>query len=303
MHVTRRFILGSGAAAFGQLLPGLSLAEVMLGGARLTTVSDGHLTLPPEFVFGPMPQEELAPVLESFGLSGQPLTPPCNLTLYRDGTSTVLFDAGAGSGFMPTAGKLLGHLDAAGVAPEEVTHVIFTHGHPDHLWGVLDDFDDPLFGEARHLMGRSEWDYWFDPATVDSIGAERAAFAVGAKRRLAVIEDMVEFFGDGDEILTGIGAVLTPGHTPGHMSFEIRAGSETAFISGDAISNHHVAFARPEWESGSDQDMGLAAKTRVALLDRLAAEKALLFGFHLPEGGIGRVEAGGIGAYRFVPEA
>lgn len=302
MRLTRRRFIGAAGAGIGlAALPRFALAEASLGTATLTTVSDGHLVLPPAFIFGAMPEDELAPILESYGLAGQPLTPPCNLTLYRDGTNTVLFDAGAGSGFMPSAGEVVSHLEAAGVAPADVTHVVFTHAHPDHLWGVLDDFDDPLFPDARHFMGRAEWDYWYDPATVDTIGAERAAFAVGAKRRMEMIEDIVEFFDDGDEVVPGIAAVLTPGHTPGHMSFEIRNGPDTAFVSGDAISNHHVAFARPDWESGSDQDMALAARTRVELMDRLAAEKTLLLGFHLPEGGIGRVETGGVGAYRFVP--
>lgn len=300
MTLTRRMFLGSAAALAGlPALPRQSVADLPVGAATLTTVSDGYLALPPDFIFGPMPRDELAPIREAYGLTGDQLTPECNLTLWRDGTNTVLFDAGSGSQFMPTAGKLMDALDAAGVAPEDVTHVVFTHGHPDHLWGVLDDFDDPLFSNAAHLMGRDEWDYWWNPATVDRIGTARQAFAAGAKRRMEMIEGMVDFFDDGDEVLPGIAAVLTPGHTPGHMSFELRNGSGGVFVSGDAISNHHVAFARPGWESGSDQDMPLAAKTRIRLMDRLATEGTTLIGFHLPDGGIGRVERDG-SAYRFV---
>ena len=110
----------------------------------------------------------------------------------------------------------------------------------------------------------------------------------------------VEPIADGERV-GSFTAHHTPGHTPGHMSFEIRNGGDAAFVSGDAISNHHVAFARPGWESGSDQDMPLAAQTRTALMDRLAQDKLLLLGFHLPGGGIGRVERTG-GAYRFLVE-
>ena len=301
MDLKRRTFIGGAGAALGlATLPRIAMAELKLGNASLVTLSDGHLTLPASFIFGPMPEAELAPILADYGLTDQPLTPECNLTLYRDGTNTVLFDAGSGATFMPTAGTLLDSLDAAGVAPEDITHVVFTHAHPDHLWGVLDDFNDPLFTNAAHLMGRGEWDYWWDPDTVDRIGPERAAFAVGAKRRMEAIEDAMDFFDDGDEVLPGIAAVLTPGHTPGHMSFEIRNGSDAVFVSGDAISNHHVAFARPGWESGSDQDMALAAQTRSALLDRLASDGTTLFGFHLPDGGIGLAEKADDG-YRFVP--
>ena len=125
--------------------------------------------------------------------------------------------------------------------------------------------------------------------------------AVGAKRRLEAIEGTVEFFSDGDEILPGIQAVSTPGHTPGHMSFEVRSGSDAAMIVGDAIGNHHIAFLRPEWPSGSDQDTEIGASTRIALLERIVADDLKIAGFHLPGGGIGRVERAGQ-EYRFLPE-
>ena len=208
---------------------------------------------------------------------------------------------GSGADFMPSAGKLVSSLDAIGLTPEDITHVLFTHAHPDHIWGVLDDFDDPLFAEATYMMGRAEWDYWWNPETVDTIGAARAPFAVGAKRRMEAIEDAVELFDDGDEVLPDIAAIASYGHTPGHMAFEVRAGDDAALIVGDAIGNHHAAFARPDWPSGSDQDQDTAISTRTQLLDRLAGEQMRLVGFHLPDGGMGRVERTG-GAYRFVPE-
>lgn len=300
MNFTRRRLLRSAAAVpFAGLLPRLATAEINLGVATLTTVSDGSLMLPGEFIFDPMPKDELAPILTEFDLSSERLTPECNLALYRDGTNTVLFDVGSGPDFMPTAGKILDGLDTVGLASEDVTHVIFTHAHPDHIWGLLDDFDEPLFHEATYLMGRAEWDYWWNPETVNEVGEARAAFAVGAKRRMDVIKDAVELFDDGDEVLPGIAAVATPGHTPGHMAFEVRQGSNAVMIVGDAIGNHHVAFRRPEWESGSDQDAAIAVSTRKMLFDRLTSEQMAMIGFHLPDGGIGRAEKASDG-YRFV---
>ncbi|MDK3017220.1 MBL fold metallo-hydrolase [Pseudodonghicola flavimaris] len=307
MQITRRRLLQTGGAGLALAGTGAgrlwAATELSFGGVTVQTLSDGHLVLPADFIFGPMPEAELAPLLSDFGLSADaPLNAPCNVTLLRDGDRVVLFDAGAGNAFQPSAGELLGALDAAGLAPEDITHVVFTHGHPDHLWGVLDDFDDPLFANATHLMGRAEWAYWYDPATVDSIGSARTSFAVGARRRLEVLEDAITFFDDGAEILPGVAARASFGHTPGHMSFEIRRGTEAVMVVGDAIGNGHLAFARPGWPSGSDQDQTLAAATRLALLDQLAYEQMRLIGFHLPAGGLGRAEKTSDG-YRFVPEA
>ena len=300
MTLSRRTFL-QGAAALPVLgaMPRLATANMALGSATLTTVSDGSLMLPGSFIFDPMPKDELAPILAQYGQDSERLTPECNLALYRDGTNTVLFDVGSGPDFMPTAGTIVDSLDAIGLAPEDITHVLFTHAHPDHIWGLLDDFDEPLFYEASYMMGRAEWDYWWNPETVNTIGDARAAFAVGAKRRMEAIEDAVMLFDDGDEVLPGIAALSTPGHTPGHMAFEVRQGTEAALIVGDAIGNHHVAFAKPGWESGSDQDGITAAATRQMLLDRLSQEQMALVGFHLPDGGIGRAEKEG-SAYRFV---
>lgn len=300
MRISRRtFVAGAAAGvAVGAGLPWRALAEITLGEAKLTAVSDGHLMLPGSFIFAGLPEAEVAAIVEPMGVSMEALEPPCNVTLLQMGDRVVLFDVGSGPDFMPTAGELLGNLEAAGVGPEQVTDVIFTHAHPDHIWGLLDEFDEPLFPDARYAMGRAEWDYWWNPETVDTIGAERQAFAVGAKRRMEAIEDRVEFFDDGAEVLPGVAAVACVGHTPGHMGFEIRQGSESVMVVGDAIGNHHVAFAKPGWEVNSDQDPELGAATRVALMDRLAAEQMVMVGFHLP-GGIGRAEKDGEG-YRWV---
>lgn len=300
--ITRRCFLRTAASAgLASQLPLLSHASTSFGSVMLDTVSDGHLELPASFLVGEMPSEEVTRILAQHGADGEILKSPCNLTLLRDGKNTILFDAGSGAGFMPTAGELIDTLDAIGVAPDDVTHVIFTHAHPDHLWGVLDDFDDPVFFNASHHIGRAEWDYWTNPETVNTIGEARASFAVGAARRLAAIEDAIDFFDAGNEVLPGILAVDSSGHTPGHMAFEVRSGNQSVMIVGDAIGNGHLAFAMPAEHSGSDQDGEKGATTRIALLDRLATEQMPMVGFHLPQGGLGHVEHYD-GNYRFIPE-
>ncbi|MGI9365891.1 MAG: MBL fold metallo-hydrolase, partial [Rhizobiaceae bacterium] len=166
----------------------------------------------------------------------------------------------------------------------------------------LDDFDDLLFSNASYMIGKTEWGYWLDPKTVDSIGDARASFAVGAKRRLEMIEDQITFFADGDEVMPGVAARATFGHTPGHMAFEIRQGSSAVMILGDCIGNDHIAFAKPEWNSGSDQDQETAAQTRVSLMGQLFKEKMQVIGYHLSGNGLGYVDKSSNG-YVFVPEA
>ncbi|MEE4188699.1 MAG: MBL fold metallo-hydrolase [Roseobacter sp.] len=272
-----------------------------VGESEVISVSDGNLVLPGSMFFDGLPQAELMPILEAAEVAPEQVTPPCNLTLLRQGDRLVLFDAGSGPAFMPSAGSILDSLDQLGIAAEDITDVIFTHAHPDHLWGVLDDFDEPVFYEARHLISEAEWAYWTDPATVNSIGEARASFAVGAARRLDTIAEQMAFFKDGEEVLPGVMSLATHGHTPGHTSFEIRDGSAAVMVGGDAIGNHHVALARPEWLSGSDQDPETGAATRLRLLDRIVTDDIALLGFHLPQGGLGRLERRGEG-YHFTPE-
>ncbi len=304
MRINRRTVLAGGASALGLGLLNPSSVwastSMQLGDVRIDTLSDGNLILPGNFILGDAPVAEADAILASHGLTRDQFAPDCNVTLLRDGDRTILFDVGAGADFQQSAGKLAEALEIAEVDPYDVTDVVFTHAHPDHLWGLLDDFDDLTFPEANYYIGRKEWDYWINPETKTNIDEGRTSFAVGAERRLKAIENNIEFFDDGQEILPGIAARASYGHTPGHMAFEVRSGSESAMIVGDAIANHHVAFERPDWTSGSDQNMDLGASTRVALLDQLAHEKMAVIGFHLPSPGIGMVERDG-NNYRFVP--
>lgn len=306
MLTRRRLLTIAGAASVtlgGTALPlrrAWAATTLELGATRIDTLSDGHLVLPGDFMLGDVSAEEKAALMAKYAIPAQ-VESPCNVTILRDGTNTVIFDVGAGPDFMPTAGKLSEALDALGVAPEDVTHVVFTHAHPDHLWGVLDEFDEPVFANARHLMGAAEHAYWIDPATVDSIGEARRTFAAGALRRLETLADRVETFEDGQDVLPGVRAMASYGHTPGHTSFLVTQGNGSALVVGDAIGNATIAFQEPARHAGADQDGAMGATTRAALLQMLAAEALPMVGYHLPEGGIGRVESAG-DAYRFIPE-
>lgn len=290
MSITRRTALLSAAALGLGLSRSWALTEFRDGDLTVQTVSDGKLVLPADLlVADPAMLAEIRPILADAGI-GDSYDSPLNVTLMRRGDQLVLFDAGSGSGFMQDAGLLVDSLAAIGIAPEDITHLLFTHAHPDHIWGVLDDFDEPLFVNAAHLINRTERDFWMDPATMDSIDPSRQSFVSGARRRIETLGDRLQSFDDGDEVLPGVTARLTPGHTPGHTSFDIDG---RFMVIGDAVTNAHLALLRPELLSGSDQDPEMAATTRAALLDQLAGSGTIISGYHLPNGGMGRIERDG----------
>ena len=158
MTITRRkFIKTSTTGALTVAIPSLSWSQIDLGSASISTISDGTITLPGSLSFdSSMPSDELDVILNDFDLSKDELTRECNLTLYDDGSKKVLFDAGAGVDFLNGMGNLVESLEAIDLSTDEITDVVFTHAHPDHIWGVLDDFDDLTFQNANYHIGRTE---------------------------------------------------------------------------------------------------------------------------------------------------
>lgn len=287
MHLNRRYFLHCAAALGVVGTRAWTVSELAFEDFTIQSVSDGKLVLPVGFLVpDSIDRDEIAPLLAEAGISGDSYEAPLNLALLRRGEYLILFDAGSGPDFMPTAGKLSEALDAIGIAPDQITHVVFTHAHPDHIWGVLDDFDEALFVNARHLINRVERDFWIDPATLGTIEPARQSFAAGAMRRIEALGDRLEVFEDGDQVAPGVTARMTPGHTPGHTSFDLDG---QAFVTGDMVTNAHLGFRKPDLPSGSDQNPEIASKTRIKALNMLADSGIPIVGYHLPDGGIGKV--------------
>jgi glyoxylase-like metal-dependent hydrolase (beta-lactamase superfamily II) len=222
-----------------------------------------------------------------------------NVSYLKRGKDIILFDCGSGPNFVPGTGKLIEALKTQDIMPEMVTHVIFSHGHPDHLWGALDDFDTPAFANAKYFFPRLEWDYWFGADIYSKLPEDRHSFAAGAQRILKILEPVVQKFKAGEEFVSGIAAIATPGHTPGHMAFEMKTEQGSAIIGADALTHPILSFQKPDWSGAFDEDGNEAAKSRRQLLSKAVTEKSLFVGYHLPNGGVGRVEAKD-GAYRFI---
>lgn len=299
-RLTRRTVLSAGAAlaAGASLLRPMqswALSTLETGGLRIDSLSDGHIEFAADFAWQAIPEGDRAALL---GPLGMPLAgvveSPLNVTLLRHDGRVVLFDAGSGPDFVPTAGRLADALAALDLAPEDVTDIVFTHAHPDHLWGVLDDFDEPAFAHAALHMGAAELAFWSDPATTATLPEDQQAFGAGAARRLAALDGQIATFGNGDTVLPGVVAVATPGHTPGHMSFAIGTPGAGLFVTGDFVTST-VSMARPHIGASTDHDPQQAHATRAAMLARLADEGWTILGYHLPGGGIGRVARAGDG--------
>lgn len=287
----------AGAASLAAATPILKVAaDIAIGpDAKLTILSDGNINLPLSML-----ARDVAPATlkEIVGQSDE-FTSVLNITCLRRGKEVVLFDCGAGANFITGSGKLQASLESQGIAAESVTHVVFTHLHPDHFWGALDDFDSPAFPNAKWLVNKAEVDFWADPGIFQRLPEDRHMFAAGAQRVLKGLGDVLEHRAPGQEWLPGVFAFETPGHTPGHTSFELKAGGDTVIVLGDALTHGKISFEHPEWMPAADHDGDQAIKTRKTVLARAADEKLRVIGYHLP-GAVGRVERAA-GAYRFVP--
>ena len=300
-------LAGLGAALAAPLLrsgrahaavPGLRRS---VGTIDVTVVSDGALTVPLSFSLPEIPSADAAAFLSAHGLpaAGGPIA--TNVSLVASGSELVLVDAGSGANFQPSAGKLAENLEAAGVEPDKITKVVFTHAHADHLWGAIDDFDDSeRFPNASYVISAQEWDFWVDPGTPARVPDWLKGMALASARILKRLEGKLERRNAGEGVAAGLTFVDTAGHTPGHMSVMVESGGERLLIGADALSHPAASFARPDWRWGSDYDSDRAVATRRRLLDLLALERIALIGFHLPWPGHGRVERRGTG-YRFVP--
>lgn len=301
---TRRAALAGGVAAAiapwaGRPARAQFIARSAAGGGELGILSDGGLTLPVSAAARGVPEDALTALLAQGGHSGPTIQSSLNVPVLKRGSEVILFDCGGGPNFMATAGKLPAAMAAAGIDPASVSHVLLTHAHPDHLWGAADDFDAPAYANATYHLSQGEWDYWMDPGLFGKLPETQHAFAAGAQRILKLIEPKLKRFRPGEEPVAGIAAIDTAGHTPGHVSFEVRGGGEPFVVTGDAITHPIVSFQRPDWPGGFDRDGEQAAASRRKLLDRLATDRLLLSGYHLPNGGLGRAERSG-SAYRFV---
>jgi glyoxylase-like metal-dependent hydrolase (beta-lactamase superfamily II) len=307
----RGFLGGLSSAAAAMLVSGVvhpnaaraaaaAAHEFSIGQSKVTVLSDGTIGLGLSFALPETDLREVEALLAQNGLPEDGFIAQLNVTLIRAGDELILVDAGSGSNFQDTAGKLVAALDAGGIDPESVMKVVFTHAHPDHLWGAIDEFEEPRFPNATYVVADRELDFWRHPDTVKKVPESLQGMAAGSSRILRLLESKIEVRKAGDAVGPGLMLVDTPGHTPGHVSVLVESAGEKLLVGGDVLGHPVVSFTRPDWTWGTDTDPEKGIATRKTTLAMLASERIPLLGYHLPWPGLGRVERSG-NAYRFVP--
>jgi glyoxylase-like metal-dependent hydrolase (beta-lactamase superfamily II) len=270
-----------------------------LGTIEITVISDGTLAFPAETLWLDRAEDARGLLTSTF----QPPSPvglEINTVLVNTGDRLVLIDAGCGvDKFQKTTGRLLGNLAAAGYAPGDIDTILFTHFHFDHLWGISDHNNASLlFPSAEFVASQTEVAFWSAPDLADKLPPAQQPRVTQANLKLAtprlrLIKAMAE-------VVPGVTTFGTPGHTPGHLAVNISSGREQLLLTGDVVVNSAVSFLHPEWPFGFDIDVPQATRTRMAFLDRAAADKTLVGSYHLPFPGFGHVVRER-GAYRWLP--
>jgi glyoxylase-like metal-dependent hydrolase (beta-lactamase superfamily II) len=223
-----------------------------------------------------------------------------NAFVIDSGAKTYIVDAGTGPSLGATLGKLDANLAAAGFKPSDISMLLTTHLHPDHIGGSVKD-GKPVFEAAEFVVSEADRAFWSNPANRAQADEPAKAFFDLATASLKAYGDRVRVVAGGAEAAPGITAVALPGHTPGHTGYRIASGGETLLIWGDIVHAAPLQLPRPELTLSFDVNQALAAKTRKALLEQVAADRTLVAGAHLPFPGIGHIEAAKGGGYRFVP--
>ncbi|MFN5959766.1 MAG: MBL fold metallo-hydrolase [Planctomyces sp.] len=225
-----------------------------------------------------------------------------NILCLQIGSERVLIDAGSGGGMGPTTGRLIDNMRAAGIAPESITGVVYTHLHGEHLAGAVRADGSQVFPNARHFIVKAEYEYWTgNPVDMRDTGLPpeaRSGMVASIQKNLAAIKDKIEIVAPGDKVFPRIQIIATHGHTPGHASYMIDGGSEQLAVLGDLAHSHVLAFARPDWTIIFDVDRKQAVASRKAMFDRLSSDGTLVAAYHMPWPGLGRVAREGEG-YRW----
>jgi glyoxylase-like metal-dependent hydrolase (beta-lactamase superfamily II) len=220
-----------------------------------------------------------------------------NCLYIESGGRKILVDDGCGDSFkgppgqartntsVATAGHLVKNMAAEGLTPADITDIIFTHGHIDHVSGTFDAGGNAVFPNARYTINKKEWDYILaGPDDKENL----TWLFVPARKYLVNFKDRVNLVGDSDTVAPGIKLVPAPGHTPGNMMIEISSAGQKLLCIGDIIHAHRE-FTEPEFYAVLDYNPAAAVQTRRNTLAIAARDGTLIFACHFDFPGLGYI--------------
>jgi len=273
--------------------------RTMLGDFEITALSDGTVDLDVAKLLAEPAAKTDAALAKAF-VHG-PLETSVNAYLVNTGSRLVLIDAGAGTLFGPTLGKLLANLKAAGYQPEQIDDVFVTHMHPDHVGGLSAN-GVRVFPNATLHADKRDSDFWLSQANLDKAAADSKGFFQGA---MASVNPYVAagkyqpFEADGEPV-PGIRTLASYGHTAGHTSYLVESKGQQLLVVGDLIHVAAVQFADPGVTIAFDSDAKAAALSRTAVFGMAATDDALVGAAHLQFPGMGHLRAAGK-SWQWVP--
>ena len=274
--------------------------RMMLGDFEVTALSDGTVNLPVDMLLtNTTPAKVNKALARSFQSAS--LETSVNGYLINTGSKLVLIDAGAASLFGPTLGNLAANLKAAGYQPEQVDEVYITHMHPDHVGGLMDG-DKLAFPNATVRADKHDADFWLSQANLDKAPADSKGFFQGAMASLNPYVKAKRFsaFDGNTELVPGIKATASRGHTAGHSSYVVESKGQKLVLWGDLIHVAAVQFDEPSVTIEFDNDSKSAAVQRKAAYADAAKGGYVVAAAHVAFPGLGRVRANGK-AFTWVP--
>ncbi len=257
-----------------------------IGQFNCISVSDGSYEYALKGLFPGMSEDQLEGLIRDFNLPGEKISTPYTFLFVDTGNNKILVDMGAGK-LGPDTGKLLQNLKSAGIRGEDIDTIFITHAHPDHIGGTLNEEGQPNYPDARYIIWKEEWDFWFSAQAFQEVTNHYAQilpveiFMKAARGQLGPLKDRIEFLSEEKEVFPGVQVHPVVGHTPGHMVVSFVSQGEQLVFIGDAVVFPFL-LERPEILPAYDIMPDVAVESRRKLCDRLAERNALVLAQHFP---------------------
>jgi glyoxylase-like metal-dependent hydrolase (beta-lactamase superfamily II) len=276
--------------------------RTMVGDFEVTAISDGTVKLPMLKLMNNQPPEKIAEALKR-GFLKELVETSVNTYLINTGSKLVLIDTGAAGLFGPTLGNLINNLKAAGYKPEQVDEIYITHMHPDHVGGLMAE-GGIAFPNATLRIDKRDVDFWLSDANLAAAPDGNKGFFQGAMASVKpyVSAGKLKPFEGNTELVPGIRAVSTYGHTPGHANYVVESKGEKLMLWGDLMHLASVQFDDPSATIAFDSDNSAAQQQRMKAFEDAAKGGYMVGITHVAFPGLGNLRPAADGkGYVWVP--